>query len=480
MSSLYFLPLPSLVLLIMALAAAVLLQTQTLVYGFFGLNYGRKNLAVSLLDGAILGQLVLLLVCSAQAIYHIGNGFFSVHPFCLLRVLLFFLLLVLSLVLALLRRDILPLNVPAAAALTLPAVERSVGDAFPILLAIAVGFWLFRALRQIIIRAGQRREKLSAYSIKEAVDSLDFGLLFSRADGFSKGEILLCNSKMQELMSVLTGRQLYNGGEFYRLLLQQAVLPGCKKDPQVEDTPIYHLPDGRTWEFSRQSVSVKGMKCDLLTASDVTPYQQASHHLYVHRKQLEQRNRELKEMLQNLEDACRAEELIHIKGRVHDLLGQRISLLLRSLREHRHPDEELLASFADGLPRELKEMPSDREYTLNMLVKDFRSLGVSVHVEGRLPQEEALQKALFEIALEAITNAVRHGYATEIFVTVSHEEGRYTLTVTDNGIPKDEPILEGGGFAGMRRKSAALGGSFRYETTPQFTVSVTLPEGGAL
>lgn len=49
------------------------------------------------------------------------------------------------------------------------------------------------------------------------------------------------------------------------------------------------------------------------------------------------------------------EELLRGKGRVHDVLGQRISLLLRALRENKQPDEALLSAFAEGLPRDFWE-----------------------------------------------------------------------------------------------------------------------------
>ena len=102
-------------------------------------------------------------------------------------------------------------------------------------------------------------------------------------------------------------------------------------------------------------------------------------------------------------------------GRVHDLLGQRISLLLRALRDGQQPDEALLMDFARSLPTALREdstpTPARR---LALLRETFQGMDVSVEVRGALPEDQAVADAFAEIAVECVTNAVRHGYATRI------------------------------------------------------------------
>ena len=52
------------------------------------------------------------------------------------------------------------------------------------------------------------------YLIKEAIDSLDTGLLFLRP----KGEILLCNRRMEMLAQKMIGHPLHSGREFQQIL----------------------------------------------------------------------------------------------------------------------------------------------------------------------------------------------------------------------------------------------------------------------
>lgn len=139
------------------------------------------------------------------------------------------------------------------------------------------------------------------------------------------------------------------------------------------------------------------------------------------------------------------EELLRGKGRVHDVLGQRISLLLRALRENRQPDETLLSAFAGGLPRNFweDEAPSpDRR--LELLTNMFRDMGVKVLIHGTLPQQEEVALEFADIAAECVTNAVRHGYATQVQLHFFQNDC-WRMSSTDNGIPPSAPIKEEGG-----------------------------------
>ena len=50
----------------------------------------------------------------------------------------------------------------------------------------------------------------------------------------------------------------------------------------------------------------------------------------------------------------------------------------------------------------------------------------------RLSQDE--EDAVYRIVQESVTNAIRHGHATEIDVHLSCQERRMTIVVQDNGI----------------------------------------------
>ena len=95
--------------------------------------------------------------------------------------------------------------------------------------------------------------------------------------------------------------------------------------------------------------------CILFTADDVAEQWNAVTLLAQQNEALEKRGQELRHTIEHLQAICEAEEIVRSKGRVHDLLGQRISLLLRALRDNQQQDETLLLKFVSSLPTALRE-----------------------------------------------------------------------------------------------------------------------------
>ncbi|WP_394266706.1 sensor histidine kinase, partial [Anaerotignum sp.] len=199
--------------------------------------------------------------------------------------------------------------------------------------------------------------------------------------------------------------------------------------------------------------------------------------LLAHQNQiLEKRGKELRHTIEHLQAICESEEITRSKGRVHDLLGQRISLLLRALRDNQQPDETLLMDFIHNLPSMLREDRTlDPARRLVMLKETFQKMEVSVEIHGVLPENMEVADSFAEIAVECVTNAVRHGYATRIQFHFFQNEC-WRMTVTDNGIPPVGSIREGGGITEMRRRIRQLGGKMELYTVPRFSIQIFVPK----
>jgi two-component system, NarL family, sensor histidine kinase UhpB len=102
----------------------------------------------------------------------------------------------------------------------------------------------------------------------------------------------------------------------------------------------------------------------------------------------------------------------------------------------------------------------------------------------RLPAE--VETALFRIAQEALTNAIRHAHATSVQVRLRRTPQAVTLEVRDDGIGLGAvPSPEAGehlGMFGMRERAHLLAGEFHATpVSPRGTlVQVTIPLGDAL
>ena len=88
------------------------------------------------------------------------------------------------------------------------------------------------------------------------------------------------------------------------------------------------------------------------------------------------------------------------------------------------------------------------------------------------------REALIRIVREAVTNAARHGHATEVRVELENGNG-LRLVVADDGQGFDSDAPRGGGFGiiGMRERAEALGGVFTLSSEPGegTAIEVVLP-----
>ena len=359
-----------------------------------------------------------------------------------------------------------------AVLLNLPLWERAGGKIFAANFLAAMLYWLIRDIYEISQEKKRRKSQITAQSIKEATDILDTGLLFYK----KSGQILLQNISMQSLMTALTGNLCYNGAAFAKKLKEGQVQPDCRKI--LSGTSLtYKLGDNSIWQFTFYPVEAGRFRCKLLTAKNITALYESMQKLKNKNLELEQKNRELAHVLEMLESVCESETALQAKSRIHDVLGQRISILLRFLRENRRVDKDVLRLLVDGLPQELAEFSAENSFSMQTLADNFEALGVKISVNGLLPAQKDPAMTMYEIAVEAVTNAVRHSYATEIDIKLNENDDCCIMEIFNKiaAIPQD--ITEGGGLKGMREKTNNMGGNFSYDICDGFRIRVELPKG---
>jgi signal transduction histidine kinase len=100
-----------------------------------------------------------------------------------------------------------------------------------------------------------------------------------------------------------------------------------------------------------------------------------------------------------------------------------------------------------------------------------RTHGLATKLEAASvgPLDEDAEQALFRIAQEAITNAVRHAEAGEVLVRLERRDGDVVLEVRDDGHGFDPAARAISarrlGLVSMRERAASLGGRLTIEST---------------
>lgn len=358
-------------------------------------------------------------------------------------------------------------------AATLPVLEPLLGSGFAWLFLAAVLFFFLRAVDGALFSWRCLKHNLSRLSIKEAMDTLHGGILFAAAGG----NIVLQNRSMFALLHRILCKPVSNADKCWEQLYS------FSSGEEITITPLgqkllVRLPDA-TWEFSKETIAAGNRAYTLICAADVTETDRITQELAAVTAQLEHTANQLQYMLDHYEEVKNAREAVAIKRRIHDGLGQRISILNRALLEASDDGRvfvEIIPLLSD-LMKEIRNHSADCPDTvLCNLERSFALAGAKLIVEGALPENDNRALLLLSVVREAATNAVRHAAATQIHVQMVQTQVGCTMVVTNDGSPPTDPLVEGGGILGMRERLAQAGGSLTVETVPVFRLCVNLPD----
>lgn len=436
-------------------------------YGRFVVYRGYRRI----FEGAVVGYLVTQVVAFGQLLSRASDSVFDPGS-QVWRWAAWALLVVVTLAGRRLRREPGALAVVAVTALTTPAVDRLPGPTPFVLLVLVLLFLIVRAVVITVEHYLETHRGISALSVQEAIDRLPTGLMFVQ----SNGAVALINARMRTLMSELTGRVYRHGAGFLSTLSERTA--SDRTVQHLDSAPLFRLTDGTYWMLQQNEVTVDDRPHLELVATNITLRWQLVQELQEAHDQLEIGIEQLQNEFDAVVAACTADELLRARTRVHDVIGQRTSMLLRMLRSDTVPDRAALVDLTRDLRTDLSFEPPTRTpwEELELLRTGLAGIGVTLRGPDDLVVSEKKSRMIVDIVREAASNAIKHGSATEIAVDVRRGTGECFLTVRDNGISGAEEIVEGGGLGGMRYRLEKVGGQLEIQTAPQFVVRATIPE----
>ncbi|WP_084955424.1 sensor histidine kinase [Thermoactinospora rubra] len=106
-------------------------------------------------------------------------------------------------------------------------------------------------------------------------------------------------------------------------------------------------------------------------------------------------------------------------------------------------------------------------------------LRVSVEVDLPHRTEPPVEAAVYFAVSELLSNAARHGGATQALVDISHNGSALRVTVTDDGAGGADPA-QGSGLYGIERRLAAFDGVLALHSPPGGPTTVTMEIPGVL
>ena len=238
---------------------------------------------------------------------------------------------------------------------------------------------------------------------------------------------------------------------------------------------------------------------NVFSFNDVTEYR----HLL---EEVKEKNAELIVLNQQLQDqAAMAEEVAVLKERnrlaqdMHDTLGQTMTLVITMLQmcqksclsnpiATKAKLEEALQFAVKGLEQTRKILyglagvtQKSREIReiLQTLLLTFESFGteLTLKVEGEeVPLEYEVSQTIYRLCQEALTNAIRHGRARQIGITIKFIAERVFLEIINDGAGTVN-FKRGMGLSGMEQRIKSLNGNIVFLSSKNvgFLILAELP-----
>ena len=398
------------------------------------------------------------------------------------------------------------LGVEAALAVVyIPPVLEGVGGAWPLVVIDA----LYYVIRSAVLLVDDRRllaNTVSPLSIVEAAKRLPEGLLYAEGDG----RMIVMNNAMRACLRKLglmdgwsdadslwhelerraaekneLGRAFEFGGEYSDAL----VVPVGPGESRLFARS--HLGSASSGSMSRgNAVSAEAAEAERratgeykrffgavpryrIVSLDVSEEMRLAEEIAEANEELIASQRSLLSSVAAAQSAAEDEAFLRMRARVHDVIGQRLSMLHRALEDD-NVSEEMIAQMKpllNGITADLSNQEDVQpEDELSATVDAFRLAGVEISVSGVLPESRPVAELFADAVREAATNAVKHAHAKAIRVTF----GNSVLEVSNDGTAPHLPLVEGTGLTTLRSRAEALGGSVEASVEDGvFTLFVT-------
>ena len=208
-----------------------------------------------------------------------------------------------------------------------------------------------------------------------------------------------------------------------------------------------------------------------LSCIDVTNEESLIQQIENNKVLLEKANKELNENLDKIDEIQKEAELLSIKGQIHDNLAQQLSILHMFILNDKSNNLVQLKNMLKSL--EITENASFEEDYISSLINLLKMIDVDLTISGEIPQDLEIRAFIHKLLKETTTNAIKHGMATSINVTIEQKENSITICVTNNGYTPNK-IEFGNGLNSILTELNKLKGTIDFNYQDQFSIIATL------
>lgn len=294
-----------------------------------------------------------------------------------------------------------------------------------------------------------KKETITDFSIKKVIDECEFGILVLKGK-----KAKLINNKMYEILNKLNIKK-----DYITNIIKQSI-------DQLDKNYCVKVED---------KYYVFVINNNEIITFDITEEYKLHQKLNEQNKKLKENNKKILLSIDNIEELEKEKNLLKLKNKYHDILGQNLSILQQYLNRENISQEnfEEIKFMIQKMFIDIEDT-DDTNTNLENLIKIHKKNGTDIIIDGKLPQNKETAKVFFEIIREATTNAIRHAGSSKVFVNIKETLEETYMIITNDGRKPSEFITENQGIKDMRRKVKKLGGMFYISTVSEFSVNISI------
>ncbi len=214
--------------------------------------------------------------------------------------------------------------------------------------------------------------------------------------------------------------------------------------------------------------------------------------------ELQRANKELEQYADEKAAMAQTRERNRLAREIHDTLGHTLTGIIAGVdacmalinvdRDATRKQMEVIGKVArqgmkdvrrsvNALRPDVLEQGTLLDAVMTMMEEISLTSNAKIILENRIEKlkfNEDEEDTIYRIVQESVTNAIRHGKATKVVVTMEQEYCMVTIRIRDNGVGAGK-IVPGFGLQHMRERLELLKGELEVDGSDGFTVTASIP-----
>ena len=314
----------------------------------------------------------------------------------------------------------------------LPVFEYAFKDFYKYLFVICILYNFIYTIYNSLSLYEYQKNNITTLSIKEALDLLPIGICF--AD--KKNKIIFNNKTMINILKFNNIDSRIKVIDLWDEIKSKDTIFDDENTALLKyNDDVFMIVLDKTNDLEYQ-----------IKATNINAEYEIINEIMVANSKLEEQEKSLKDYIVKIEEIERQKSLLRVKGRIHDVFAQRLSIIHQYLdnEDIKNISNEEIKKLLIDMTKDIKEENElNYEDIKNNIISSYSLIGMKIEFIGDISSPK--QNAVLKIVREAATNALRHGGASELKVLCENN----IITITNNGV-EPKMIKEGNGIKNMK------------------------------